>query len=131
MAAIAGSHEHGDEGEYGKHNEWREVMCEKADDNLYKDMDACFQSESQLVRDAFTGCAAKALPESNGSGTEFMNAACKDKSLFVKLDECFEEHEADEEFKRREEITPDVKACYVEVLKKYDLNDLLHYLEEE
>ncbi|GFY50176.1 uncharacterized protein TNIN_132401 [Trichonephila inaurata madagascariensis] len=94
--AFAGGlhHDESDVGEYGNYNEWRKVMCEKASDDLYKDMDACFKLESKM------------------------------------MDECFAEYEANVEFKKQMELKPEVKACYEEILKKYEMTELMHYLEE-
>ncbi|GBM31145.1 hypothetical protein AVEN_58937-1 [Araneus ventricosus] len=130
VVVTAGRHHEGDEGEYGKDNEWRKLICEKQSDDLYQDMDGCFQLETQLIRDAVSGCIKKIMPESSASLIEFASTACEDKPLFIKFDECFEENESDEEFEKQQEISPEVKACYVEVLNKHDLKELLHYLEE-
>ncbi|CAL1268217.1 unnamed protein product [Larinioides sclopetarius] len=130
VVATAGRHREGDVGEYGKNNEWRKLICENQSDDLYQDMDGCFQLETQLIRDAVSGCLKKVMPESSVFLRDFVSTACEDKSLFSKFDECFEEYEADDEFKKQEEISADVKACYEEVLKKHDLKELLHYLEE-
>ncbi|GBM31143.1 hypothetical protein AVEN_58935-1 [Araneus ventricosus] len=130
VVVTATSHQQDDDEENGQDNEWRKVMCEKQDDSMYQDMNACFQLESQLIRNATASCITKILPESNGTTIELFHAACEDKSLFLKFDGCFGEYESEEEFKKQEEISPEVKACYVEVVNKHDLQELMHYFEE-
>ncbi|GFU57822.1 uncharacterized protein NPIL_202631 [Nephila pilipes] len=129
--AIAGrlAHDQIDEGEYGKYNEWRKVMCEKKSDDLYNDMNSCFKLESKMIQDATTECVNEIVPETEGKVMEFVHKACDDKSLFKRLDECFGEYEANVEFQKQMELKPEIVACYTELLKKYEIEELMHYLD--
>ncbi|KAF8783243.1 uncharacterized protein LOC129963950 [Argiope bruennichi] len=127
VVAAGGRQLEGDEGEYGRFNNWRKVICEK-DEDVHKALDNCLQMEPKLIKDAISDCMTEVLPSSKGDSIEFTHSACKDQSLFKKLDKCFAEYEANAEFKKQLELKEDVKACYANVLKKFDLPQLLPYL---
>ncbi|GFQ91883.1 uncharacterized protein TNCT_801 [Trichonephila clavata] len=129
--ALAGNlhHDASDVGDYGNYNEWRKVICEKKSDDLYNDMNACFKMESKMIIDATTECIHEIAPDVEGTVVAFVQKACEDKSVFKKMDECFAEYEANVEFKKQMELKPEVKACYEEILKKYEITELMHYLD--
>ncbi|XP_035217106.1 uncharacterized protein LOC118190497 isoform X2 [Stegodyphus dumicola] len=95
----------------GYENVWKKMICEKNDQTLYQDIESCFRMESKAIRDATEDCIKEALPSSEGTLVSYLTAACKDKSLFEKM-----------------EILPPVMACYDEVFKKHDMEPFLSYI---
>ncbi|CAL1268215.1 unnamed protein product, partial [Larinioides sclopetarius] len=83
----------------GRFNRWRKAICEKSED-VHNALNACFQKEPKLIKDAIIDCMTEVLPSFKGDTIEFTHSACKDKSLFKKLDKCFGEYEANVEFKK-------------------------------
>ncbi|XP_035217105.1 uncharacterized protein LOC118190497 isoform X1 [Stegodyphus dumicola] len=112
----------------GYENVWKKMICEKNDQTLYQDIESCFRMESKAIRDATEDCIKEALPSSEGTLVSYLTAACKDKSLFEKYEECFSEYEANTAFKKLMEILPPVMACYDEVFKKHDMEPFLSYI---
>lgn len=130
MASAGEEHTHEDVGEYGHYNTWRKAVCEKNDQEMYKEMDKCFKLEQKTVQDAAVQCAKEADPASDGEIVTFVNDACKDKSLFIKFDSCFEEYEANPEFRKQMDITPEIEQCYEEIFEKHAMETLQKYLKE-
>ncbi|GIY52126.1 uncharacterized protein CDAR_432211 [Caerostris darwini] len=131
VVVVAGRKSHEDDvGEYGKYNEWRKQICEKNSEDMLAEMDSCFLLETKMIQDAAKDCISEIAPETQVFTKDFVMAACENKDMYKKLDECFAEYEANVEFKKQMELRPEIVSCYSEILKKYELEALMHYLDE-
>ncbi|GIX69805.1 hypothetical protein CEXT_453941 [Caerostris extrusa] len=84
---------------------------------MLAEMDSCFLLETKMIQDAAKDCISEIAPEVQVFTKDFVMAACENKDMYKKLDECFAEYEANVEFKKQMELRPEIVSCYSEILK--------------
>ncbi|XP_015915039.1 uncharacterized protein [Parasteatoda tepidariorum] len=118
-----------DVGEYGRQNVWRKTLCEKHSDVLYSDMEKCLQLEPKALLGALDECFTEVVPQAKTVIAAYVTAACEKKELFLKVDSCMEEYEANVGLKKQMEMGKEAEDCYFVAAKKHNLPELFFYFE--
>ncbi|XP_042908034.1 uncharacterized protein [Parasteatoda tepidariorum] len=117
---VVHGRENNDVGPYGQHNLWRQTLCERNCDTLNKKLHHCMTLETTYFHDTFQKCLNEILPAIKGSYVLFQRKACKDKTIYHKIDECISEHKA-----VYTTMNQEAADCFLNVLKKYNLPELI------
>ncbi|XP_042908036.1 uncharacterized protein [Parasteatoda tepidariorum] len=116
--------EDADHGEYGNNNLWRKTICEKNDESLFSEIDKCVDLQTKTIHEALTSCMKKVHPSSEGKYSLYLKEACNNVPLFLKIDDCMEQHKS---LYKEVGIGEKALACLEETMKKHNLRELLEY----
>ncbi|XP_015911372.1 uncharacterized protein [Parasteatoda tepidariorum] len=110
---------------------WRRTMCialEKGDSDFLNKIDSCFNLEEKKFFVAWKECLDEIVPSTGGSFELFHNIACRDHSVYDKIDECMtEKGEARGMLDEKEPAG----MCYKKLFKNSDYPELLVYFRHE
>ncbi|XP_015911368.1 uncharacterized protein [Parasteatoda tepidariorum] len=109
-----------DKGKYGNINLWRKTLCEKHGTNLDRDLQRCMVYDEPFFNANWRNCFRKIQPKAMGSFQTYQEMACKDPSIYHKVDDCTKKHKP-----ARSVMNKPALNCFEKVLKKYHLNELL------
>jgi len=113
-----------DDGEYGKRAVWKASLCAQNSEALGAALDKCESLDTPEVKVVITKCFTTFLPEAGMNFHAYLTAACEDKSMFRKMEECLEKGDGILKEPFLSEKTKDVDDCYKEVADKYNLEGL-------
>ncbi|XP_015918580.1 uncharacterized protein [Parasteatoda tepidariorum] len=99
---------------------FRQTICNKNSDELFDDLEDCFQKyETKVSHEITAKCNTKIYPQSEGSSPIMVKQACKEWTLWKQFDDCFEEYK---HLWDKMEVGEEGDKCYQAVFVKHEIN---------